>query len=398
MRPPPLPRARPTAFGRPGSASAHVHLEPAGSSQPPTNRAISASPAPPGTSAGVDGVDRDQLGQQRTCVFHARQTSEPDGARGLGDPDIIPVSARARPRRRAPRPPPGRTRRPARAGRPRAPGPRCRRAPWCAACMRVERLRQPRDAGRAAVALHDHRRHGLPVLVAEVDRGRVAQTPVGDAGAPDRDRREAAARVQVRDAPEREVHPQRAQVAVLLVHRKALQQAVRRAAQHPHAGHVRQLVGDGAVPLQHVAGAPHRPLDVGDAVDHEALGQLLAEDLDAGQLLALLAAADHEDDRVRGGPVAARTGRSGAAPPRRRPSGSGWRRSRPPPPRRSRSCACRSAPTAPRTGAGRRPWCARPFGPRCRPPRARRPRCSSPASPGRPASPSSTAAPARTAR
>ena len=53
VRPPPLPRARTTTLGRPGVASEHVGLEPGRLGPAATKRAISASPAPPGTSEGL---------------------------------------------------------------------------------------------------------------------------------------------------------------------------------------------------------------------------------------------------------------------------------------------------------------------------------------------------------
>jgi hypothetical protein len=70
-------------------------------------------------------------GRASPCAPHrgVRPTAVPtisSTAESPRSPLACSVSARSRPRRHAPRPPPGRTRRPARAGRPRAPGPRCR--------------------------------------------------------------------------------------------------------------------------------------------------------------------------------------------------------------------------------------------------------------------------------
>ena len=51
--PPPVPRATPTTLGRPAGGSSTVTSSPCSVSQAATNAAISASPAPPGTSAGL---------------------------------------------------------------------------------------------------------------------------------------------------------------------------------------------------------------------------------------------------------------------------------------------------------------------------------------------------------
>ena len=53
VRPPPAPRARTTTLGRPGVASSTSASSPAARAHSTTNPAISASPAPPGTSAGL---------------------------------------------------------------------------------------------------------------------------------------------------------------------------------------------------------------------------------------------------------------------------------------------------------------------------------------------------------
>src|SRR4051812_47879822 len=53
VRPPPEPAARTSTLGRPGVASSVLASRPAARAQPATKRAISASPAPPGTSAGL---------------------------------------------------------------------------------------------------------------------------------------------------------------------------------------------------------------------------------------------------------------------------------------------------------------------------------------------------------
>src|SRR5919202_1615616 len=52
-RPPPLPRARAITLGRPGAGSTTSTSRPRSSHQRATNRTISASPAPPGTSDGL---------------------------------------------------------------------------------------------------------------------------------------------------------------------------------------------------------------------------------------------------------------------------------------------------------------------------------------------------------
>src|SRR5258708_5523429 len=52
-RPPPDPRATAITLGRPGAASSSVTSRPCCLSQPATNCAIAASPAPPGTRSGL---------------------------------------------------------------------------------------------------------------------------------------------------------------------------------------------------------------------------------------------------------------------------------------------------------------------------------------------------------
>ena len=78
VRPPPVPRARTTTLGRPGVASSASTSRPCGA-RPGRDEArrSRASPAPPGDERRVDGVDRDQLGEQfdvrpfAPCWHHA---------------------------------------------------------------------------------------------------------------------------------------------------------------------------------------------------------------------------------------------------------------------------------------------------------------------------------------
>ena len=51
-RPPPVPRATATTFGRLGATSSMCTSSPSACSHAATNRAIAASPAPPGTRLG----------------------------------------------------------------------------------------------------------------------------------------------------------------------------------------------------------------------------------------------------------------------------------------------------------------------------------------------------------
>ena len=63
-RPPPEPRAIPTVLKRPGASSSISTSSPASSSQAPTKRAISPSPAAPSTMSGLIESMRTSSGEQ----------------------------------------------------------------------------------------------------------------------------------------------------------------------------------------------------------------------------------------------------------------------------------------------------------------------------------------------
>ena len=91
-------------FGQPGSTSATSTSRPRCSSQWPTNRAISASPAPPGTSRGLTESIDTQLGQEALRASSSMAATLPAGARAGGrrrrrrrGPERRPVERDVRP-------------------------------------------------------------------------------------------------------------------------------------------------------------------------------------------------------------------------------------------------------------------------------------------------------------
>ena len=67
----------PHGIGPAGLGVGYVHLEPAGLHPAAHEPRDLGLPRPTRHQPRVDGVDRDQLRQQRTCVFHARHTTDP---------------------------------------------------------------------------------------------------------------------------------------------------------------------------------------------------------------------------------------------------------------------------------------------------------------------------------
>ena len=114
-----VPAATATALAGPGAASSTRRIEPRGlRASAGQNAAISASPAPPGTSGGVDRVDLDQAGEELGSLAHVHAASSatagrpgsgaaPGGGGGRAGrrrrPGAAPAaSSRSRPRRRPP--------------------------------------------------------------------------------------------------------------------------------------------------------------------------------------------------------------------------------------------------------------------------------------------------------